>query len=51
VMTIIYMDEDMRLTQPVNKYQQADRENYCPGVAVGGIINSPMNPVTWSSRS
>ncbi|HWF65674.1 MAG TPA: phytanoyl-CoA dioxygenase family protein [Acidobacteriaceae bacterium] len=51
VMTIIYMDEDMRLTEPVNKYQQDDRTNYCPGIAVGDIINSPMNPVTWSSRS
>ena len=50
VMTIIYMDEDMRLTQPVNKYQEDDRRNYCPGVAVGSVINSKMNPVTWSSR-
>jgi ectoine hydroxylase-related dioxygenase (phytanoyl-CoA dioxygenase family) len=51
VMTIIYMDENMRLTEPVNKYQQADRENYCPGIEVGAIISSPMNPVPWSSRS
>ncbi|MEO6828172.1 MAG: phytanoyl-CoA dioxygenase family protein [Acidobacteriaceae bacterium] len=51
VITIIYMDEDMRLTEPVNKYQQADRDTYCPGIAVGEIINSAMNPIVWNSRS
>ena len=50
VMTIIYMDEGMRLTEPVNKYQLDDRKNYCPGVAIGEVIDSAMNPVTWSSR-
>ncbi len=50
VMTIIYMDEDMRLTEPVNQYQQADRDSFCPGIAVGAVIDSPMNPITWSSR-
>lgn len=51
VMTIIYMDEDMRLTQPVNPYQQADRDKYCPGIAVGDLIHTPMNLLVWSSRS
>lgn len=50
VMTVIYIDEDMRLTQPVNKYQEEDRKNYCPGIAVGGRIASPMNPVAWTGR-
>jgi ectoine hydroxylase-related dioxygenase (phytanoyl-CoA dioxygenase family) len=50
VMTIIYMDEDMRLTEPVNQYQQADRDAFCKGIAVGEIINSPMNPIPWSNR-
>lgn len=51
VMTIIYMDEDMRLTQPVNPYQQADRDKYCPGIEVGELIHTPMNLLVWSSRS
>ncbi len=51
VMTIIYMDEDMRLTEPVNRYQQDDRTNYCPGIAVGEVIASPMNPIVWSRRA
>jgi ectoine hydroxylase-related dioxygenase (phytanoyl-CoA dioxygenase family) len=51
VMTIIYMDEDMRLTQPVNSYQQVDRDTYCPGIEVGALIHSPKNLLVWSSRN
>jgi hypothetical protein len=50
-MTIIYMDEDMRLTQPVNSYQRADRDKYCPGIQVGDLIHTPMNLLVWSNRS
>jgi len=50
VMTIIYMDEDMRLTEPKNKNQQADWDGWCPGAKIGEIINSPKNPLLWSSR-
>jgi ectoine hydroxylase-related dioxygenase (phytanoyl-CoA dioxygenase family) len=51
VMTIIYMDEDMRLTKPVNPNQQADRDRYCPGIEVGDLIHTPMNLLVWSNRS
>jgi ectoine hydroxylase-related dioxygenase (phytanoyl-CoA dioxygenase family) len=46
VMTIIYMDKDMRLAEP-SSGQQADREAFCPGVEVGEVIDSPKNPVLW----
>lgn len=45
VMTIIYMDRDMRLAEPANEHQVADREAFCPGVDIGGVIDSEMNPV------
>lgn len=48
VMTIIFMDEAMRLTEPVNANQADDRERWCPGVAVGAMIASPRNPVVFS---
>ncbi len=51
VMTIIYMDEDMRLTQPMNRYQEVDRATYCPGIEVGEPIHSQKNLLVWSSRS
>ena len=51
VMTIIYMDEDMRLVSPKNKNQLADMERWCPGVQVGEVVASPLNPVLYSSKS
>lgn len=47
VMTIIYMDRDMRLKHPENKNQQVDWETWCPGAQIGEIINSPINPVLY----
>jgi hypothetical protein len=39
------MDKDMRLTEPVNPHQQADREAWCKGAVVGDVIDTPTNPV------
>ena len=47
VMTVIYMDRDMRLQAPVNKMQQADWERWCPGAKVDEIIDTPKNPVLF----
>ena len=50
VMTIIYMDENMKLHEPVNDNQKIDRDVFCPGVMVGEVISSPLNPVIYSTR-
>ena len=50
VMTIIYMDADMRLAEPVNHMQAADWKQWCPGSNVGAVIDTPINPVIWSAR-
>ena len=50
VMTIIYLEEDARLIKPKHKNHQLDWEAWMPGVQVGQVINSPMNPVLWSQR-
>ncbi|MBS1950381.1 MAG: Phytanoyl-CoA dioxygenase [Cytophagales bacterium] len=47
VMTIIYMDKEMRLKQPENKNQINDWNTWCPGVSVGEVINSSINPVLY----
>ncbi len=47
VMTIIYMDSDMRLVTPKNKSQQSDWEKWCPGAKIGEVINTPINPVLF----
>ena len=49
VMTIIYLDKDMKLKAPENKNQENDWATWCPGVKVGDVINSPINPVIYSN--
>jgi ectoine hydroxylase-related dioxygenase (phytanoyl-CoA dioxygenase family) len=48
VMTVIYIDENMRLAKPKNKHQINDWQTWCPGAEVGEIIASPLNPVIYS---
>jgi ectoine hydroxylase-related dioxygenase (phytanoyl-CoA dioxygenase family) len=47
-MTVIYMDQDMRLAAPQNGYQQSDWDGWCPGAKIGEVIDSPLNPVLWT---
>jgi ectoine hydroxylase-related dioxygenase (phytanoyl-CoA dioxygenase family) len=47
VMTIIYMDKDMKLKAPENKNQQLDWDVWCPGADIGEIIHSPINPILF----
>lgn len=47
VMTMIYMDADMKLAEPVNVPQQTDRAQWCPGAEVGEVIDTPINPVLF----
>jgi ectoine hydroxylase-related dioxygenase (phytanoyl-CoA dioxygenase family) len=47
VMTVIFMDRDMKLKNPENKNQINDWNTWCPGAVVGEIINSPINPVLY----
>tara|TARA_B100001559_G_scaffold214952_1_gene180223 strand:+ start:147 stop:953 length:807 start_codon:yes stop_codon:yes gene_type:complete len=47
VMTIIYIDKNMRLKKPENNGQQNDWETWCPGASVGSVINTPLNPIIY----
>ncbi len=47
VMTVIYMDKDMKLKKPENKNQIHDWNTWCPGAEIGKIINTPINPVLY----
>jgi ectoine hydroxylase-related dioxygenase (phytanoyl-CoA dioxygenase family) len=44
VMTIIYMDADVRVSRPVNDNQRADLARWLPGAQVGAIPATPLNP-------
>lgn len=47
VMTVIYMDRDMRLKAPANDMQRADWQRWCPGAEVGQVIDTPKNPILF----
>jgi len=47
-MTMIYMDQDMRLAEPQNPFQEHDRKTWSPGTEIGDIMASPLNPVVYS---
>ncbi len=51
VMTVIYMDRDMRLQAPENHMQQADWDTWCTGATIGEIIDTPKNPVLFESAA
>jgi len=48
-MTVIYIDEEMRLAAPANDAQAFDARVWCRDVAVGDLIAGPLNPVIWSA--
>ncbi|HPM29097.1 MAG TPA: phytanoyl-CoA dioxygenase family protein [Chryseolinea sp.] len=47
VMTVIYMDRDMKLKNPDNENQIKDWHTWCPGAEIGKVINSPINPILY----
>ena len=48
VMTIIYMDQAMRLVNEPRGNQKIDWERWCPGAVPGERIATPLNPVLYS---
>lgn len=50
VMTIIYMDADITVSEPVNDPQRADLAKWMPGAVVGAVPNTPMNRVLYDRR-
>lgn len=48
VMTVIYMDSQMKLKKPDNENQVNDWNTWCPGAEIGKEIDSPINPVLYT---
>lgn len=47
VMTMIYMDADIRVIEPVNAPQKNDLTSWLPGLKPGDVAASPINPVLF----
>ena len=50
VMTVIYMDAEIRVTQPANAAQIRDLE-WMPGAGIGQVPDTPLNPVLFDARA
>lgn len=51
VMTIIYIEDGIRLIEPKNKNHKVDWDTWMPGVKIGEVVDSPLNPLIYSSKS
>jgi ectoine hydroxylase-related dioxygenase (phytanoyl-CoA dioxygenase family) len=47
VMTVIYVDADIEISEPANDAQRADLAAFMPGARVGGIPATELNPVLF----
>ena len=47
VMTVIYMDDEIRVSKPVTPSQENDLKHCLPGLKVGDLAASPINPVIY----
>jgi len=51
VHTVIFMDIDMRLSEPRNANQRNDHEAWTPSTQVDEVMNDPLNPVLYAAPS
>jgi ectoine hydroxylase-related dioxygenase (phytanoyl-CoA dioxygenase family) len=47
VMTMIYMDKDIKVTEPTNKYRLADWERWLSSKEIGTVADGKLNPVLF----
>jgi ectoine hydroxylase-related dioxygenase (phytanoyl-CoA dioxygenase family) len=47
VMTVIYIDADIVVSEPANQHQRADLAAWFPGAHPGQIPDTPLNPVLY----
>lgn len=47
VMTVIYVDADMTITEPANVNQVRDLATWLTGSSVGDTVGSPLNPILF----
>jgi ectoine hydroxylase-related dioxygenase (phytanoyl-CoA dioxygenase family) len=49
VMTIIYMDKDVRVSNPKNSYQENDWKTWLGSTSIGSIPETSLNPVLFGT--
>jgi ectoine hydroxylase-related dioxygenase (phytanoyl-CoA dioxygenase family) len=47
VMTVIYIDDEMRVAKPTNASQENDWKHCLPGTKIGDLCDTPINPLLY----
>lgn len=47
VMTIVYIEDGIKVAEPKNASQQSDWDRWLLGAPLGEVIDTPLNPVIW----
>jgi hypothetical protein len=47
VMTVIYIEDGIRLIEPKTANHRSDHANWMPGTKAGDVVASPLNPVLY----
>lgn len=47
VMTMIYLEDGIRLIEPKHDHHRLDWEMWLPGAEVGEVVDTPLNPVVY----
>jgi len=47
VMTVIYIEDGIRLIEPKTKHHEADRAAFMATTKVGEVVDGPLTPVIW----
>lgn len=50
VMTVIYVADGTRVLEPDTNARKGDLKTWMPGLAPGDVIDSPLNPLMYSSK-
>ena len=50
VMTIIYMDKDVRIVEPTNEYRIADWNTWLDSKPIGAVADGKLNPILYEKN-
>lgn len=50
-MTIIYMEDGIKLIEPAHANHQADWDKWMPDAKIGEVVDTPLNPVLFSHQA
>ena len=51
VMTVIYIEDGIRVAEPKTNHHRGDLATWMPGLTAGDVVDSPLNPVIYREQT